>query len=92
MISNNTISFKPVVHVSKDRKKLPKKIPCYECLNREGRGRGKSKFFDNPSTLYWHKKVCHSKRKSEFDIKIKEDLELIELVKISELNQRGLLS
>lgn len=76
--------------MSKDTKKLTIKIPCEECLTRSGKGKGKSKLFGNPSSLYWHKKVCHPISKSKDDTKRKEDKELIELEKISELNQRGL--
>lgn len=85
------VSSRPVVHVSRDSKELSEPIPCNECLNREGRGHGKSQLFSNPSSKYWHKKVCHPTSKSKDDTKRKEDEELIELEKLSELNQRGLL-
>ena len=91
MNPKQSVSNKSLVHVSKDRNQLPSPIPCLECLNRVGKGHGKSQLFDNPSSKYWHKKVCHPITKSKFDVKIKEDEEIIELQKLSELNQRGLL-
>lgn len=87
-MKNTIIRYKALVHVSKDTKELPSPIRCGKCLNRIGRGHGKSRLFRSPREKFFHLKEIHKIDSTEFP-SIQE--ELADLETLSRLSQWGIL-